>query len=147
MNIFCFEKILNETKKDKKFSNNYLSDMYGYNMGFTSLIKTNGALTAIKCFYPLPTRFLLSEIYSGINKIVKIKNEYQFHGISGNRIIFADKKLPFISDKLKYPIPFSFPVHNNSNNHEVEILISNVYYYEVTLLKTQNKSPWYGETI
>ena len=98
-------------------------------------VKSNGPLTSIKCFYPLPSRLLLTEIYNGPNKILKNANEYEFHGQSGVRIIFADKKLPYNDIKFQYPIPFSFPIPNDTHS---EIIMSNVYYYEVTLLNKQN---------
>ena len=50
----------------------------------------------------------LLEPYINDNKIIKVGNEYQFHGKQGNRIIFSDKILPF---ENKMPIPFSFPVY------------------------------------
>ena len=144
MNTLPFEKIIGETKNNKLFSQNYLQELYNYNMEALLPIKSNSPLTSIKCFYPLPSRLLLTEIYTNNDKIIKNKNEYHFHGIPGNRIIFADKKLPFISDKLKYPIPFSFPV---PNQNEIEILTSNVYYYEVKILDKQNLSAWLGECV
>lgn len=144
MDTLAFEKIVQETRANKNFPQKYLQDLYNYNMEFTCPVKSSGPLTSIKCFYPLPTRLLLTESYTGNNKIVKNKNEYQFHGTSGNRIIFSDKKLPFVCDKLKYPIPFSFPVPSDS---DIDIITSNVYYYEVTILNKQNMTPWIGECV
>ena len=144
MNTLAFENIILETKTDKKFPIKYLTELYSYNMNFILPVKSNSPLSAIKCFYPLPTKLLLSETYSGPHKIIKNKNEYQFHGNPGKRIIFADKKLPFVSDKLKYPIPFSFPI---STEFDVEIIASNVYYFEINLLDKQNKEPWEGECV
>ena len=144
MDTLCFEIIVQETQKNKNFSQKYLQTLYDYNMNFTSPVKSSGPLTSIKCFYPLPSRLLLSELYTENNKILKYKNEYQFYGEHGNRIIFADKILPFINNKSKYPIPFSFPIPSES---DVEILLSNVYYYEVTLLNKQNINSYTGECI
>jgi hypothetical protein len=144
MNTLTFEKIIQETRANKNFPQKYLQDLYNYNMEFNLPVKSSGPLTSIKCFYPLPTRLLLTEAYTGNDKIVKNKNEYQFHGKSGNRIIFSDKKLPFVNDKLKYPIPFSFPIPTDL---EIDIVTSNVYYYEVTLINKQNMTPWIGECV
>lgn len=145
MNTVPFEKIINEIKNDKNFSMRYLQELYNYNMDLNLPIKSNSPLTSIKCFYPLPTRLLLTEDYTDQHKIIKLKNEYQFHGIPGNRLIFADKKLPFITKKIKYPIPFSFPINNGN---QIEIITSNVYYYEVKLLETQNiQHEWIGECV
>ncbi len=144
MNTLTFEKIVGETRKDRNFPLKYLNELYGYNMDIMLPIKSNGPLSSIKCFYPLPSRLLLNEQYTGPHKIIKNKNQYQFHGINGHRIVFSDKKLPFVAEKLKYPIPFSFPVPSDT---EVEVISSNVYYYEVTLLDIQNQEPWDGECV
>jgi hypothetical protein len=144
MNTLTFEKIIQETRANKNFPQKYLQDLYNYNMEFNLPVKSSGPLTSIKCFYPLPTRLLLTEAYTGNDKILKNKNEYQFHGASGNRIVFSDKKLPFVNDKLKYPIPFSFPIPSGS---DIDIITSNVYYYEVTLVNKQNMTPWTGECV
>ncbi len=144
MNTLAFEKIVGETRKDRNFPVKYLNELYGYNMDIMLPVKSVGPLSSIKCFYPLPSRLLLNEQYTGPHKIIKNKNEYQFHGINGHRIVFSDKKLPFVAEKLKYPIPFSFPVPSET---EVEIISSNVYYYEVTLLDIQNQESWDGECV
>ncbi len=144
MDTLTFEKIIKETRINKNFPQKYLQELYNYNMEFNLPVKSQVPLTSIKCFYPLPTRLLLTEAYTETNKIIKNKNEYEFHGASGNRIIFSDKKLPFVNEKLKYPVPFSFPVPSDT---DVEILTSNVYYYEVKLLEKQNMTPWIGECV
>ena len=131
MKILKFSQIIQETKNDKNFPMNYLKELFNYNMDILEQpIICNNPLSAIKSFIPLPTRFLLSEIYSDSNKIIKFHNEYQFHGTQGNRILFSDKLLPFKKNpNIKFPIPFSFPVYSNES---VEILQSNIYYYELT---------------
>lgn len=144
MDTLSFENIIKETRINKSFPQKYLSELYSYNMDFTMPVKSQVPLTSIKCFYPLPTRLLLTEFYTENHKIIKNKNEYEFHGASGNRIVFSDKKLPFVNEKLKYPIPFSFPICTDT---EIEIVTSNVYYYEVQILPKENMTPWAGECI
>ena len=105
---FC--QIIQETKKDKKFPLNYLNELFCYN--FDNLMKPiicNNPLSLIKSFIPLPSRFLLSELYSDSNKIIKFNNEYQFHGTPGHRLLFSDKILPLNkrNSNIKFPIPFS----------------------------------------
>ncbi len=138
MQTLKFNEIIQETKKDKKFPLEYLKDLINYNIDFLKQpISCSNPLSAIRSFMPLPSRFLLSELYSGPNKIIKYGDEYQFHGKAGHRILFSDKLLPFSkkNSDVKYPIPFSFPLYNNET---VEILQSNIYYYEVTLTNTIN---------
>jgi hypothetical protein len=139
MNILRFTEIIDETKKNKNFSLNYLFELYCYYCeAFTKPIICSNPLSAIKSFIPLPTRFLLSELYTNSNKILKFNNEYQFHGTPGHRVLFSDKILPAkkIKSNIKFPIPFTFPVHTNDN---IEILQSNIYYYEVTILDKVNQ--------
>jgi hypothetical protein len=97
----------------------------------------------------LPIRFLLNEKYNDIHKIENIKNKYKFLGHPGNRIMFADKLLPIIKKNinLNSPLPFSFPVYTDTH---VEIILSNVYYYEVTITKEQNIDNidnWYQQSV
>ncbi len=172
MDNLQFNQIINETKNDKSFPLKYLIKLFNYhNDNLILPVKCTNPLTAIKCFVPLPSRLLLSELYSGDDKIIKNNNEYQFHGKPGNRVIFADKILPFNYDsklntnlenvensddndcslsniqKNISPIPFSFPLYNDLD--EIEILQSNVYYYELTIESTQNieNNGWYNECI
>ena len=115
MNTLKFEQIIAETKQDKNLPQKYLQELYDYNMDFVLPVSCTGPLSAIKCYYPLPTRLLLTEFYSNTHKIVKTKNTYEFWGQQGNRIVFADKKLPWISEKEKYPIPFAFPINRKTD--------------------------------
>ena len=145
------QEIINYTKLDNTFSIKYLQNLYSYNTNYLlQTIKTNNILLSIKCFIQLPTTFVINELHTGKNKIIKINNKYQFHGSPGNRIICADKCLPFI-DTCVTPIisiPFNFPIYNNDS---IEILQSNVYYYEVKLMTEQNiiftPNSWYQECI
>jgi hypothetical protein len=145
MNVLKFTEIIEETKKNKNFPLNYIFELFSYNCdSFLKPIICSNPLSAIKSFIPLPTRFLLSELYTNSNKILKFNNEYQFHGTPGHRVLFSDKILPVIkpNSTIKFPIPFTFPVHTNEN---VEILQSNIYYYEVTILDKVNQPNTYFE--
>lgn len=141
-----FNEIIKKSKEDTGFASNYLKQIFNYyNDDLKLPIKCLYPLAAIKCFIPLPSRLLLSEIYTNNHKIIKISDsEYQFHGKQGHRIVFSDKMLPYIS-KNKQPIPFSFPVYDDNN---VDIVLSNIYYYEVTIgAKTSGLNSWNGECI
>ncbi len=157
MDNLQFSQIISETKSDKKFALKYLIKLFNYyNDNLTLPVNCSNPLTAIRCFAPLPTRLLLSEIYQNEHKIIKNNNEYQFHGKPGNRVVFADKILPFkYNDENQLsnlPIPFSFPLYENN---EIEILLSNVFYYELTVCQTvniqnnnwDNTSGWFNECI
>lgn len=144
MNILRFTEIIEETKKNKNFPLNYLFELFSYNCDtFLKPIICSNPLSAIKSFIPLPTRFLLSELYTNSNKILKFNNEYQFHGTPGHRVLFSDKILPVFKSNIKFPIPFTFPVHSNNN---IELLQSNIYYYELTILDKVNQPNTYFES-
>jgi hypothetical protein len=136
MDYLNFNEIVKKTKEDKQFPLKYLNDLFSYHQNSYELpIKCSNPLTAIKCFIPLPSCFLLSELYSDEHKIIKLKDEYKFHGKPGNRLIFSEKILPFVTNGEKIPIPFAFPVPQSDH---IEVVLSNIFYWEVTLLEQQN---------
>ena len=141
-----FSKILEITKEDSNFPLKYLNNLFNYynekNVSYP--LKCINPLAAIKCFIPLPTKLLLSELYSDKNKIIKkLNNVYEFHGDPGNRLVISDKKLPW-SNNEKIPIPFSFPICNDDN---VEVVLSNVYYYEITIGNKVKNYSWESECV
>lgn len=136
MDYLNFNEIVMKTKQDKNFPLKYLNELFCYHQNSYELpIKCSNPLAAIKCFVPLPSRFLLSELYVDEHKIIKLKDEYKFHGKPGNRIIFSEKILPFATNGEKIPIPFAFPIPQSDH---IEIILSNVYYWEMTILEQQN---------
>lgn len=145
MDILKFDKIIEKTKEDKYFATSYLKELYNYHFdNIFCPIKCDYPLANIKNFIPLPSKFSLGNIYEDNNKITKDSNMYSFIGTPGNRIIFSDKILPY-SGKYKQPIPFSFPVYNDL---DVEIMLSNVYYYEVTIEDTVNiNQDWFQKCV
>lgn len=145
MDNLKFIDIVSKTREKSSFALEYLTQLYNYyNDNLKLPIKCSNPLACIKCFIPLPTRFLLSEQYTNEHSILKsLNNTYEFHGEPGNRLVYADKSLPYF-DKVKTPIPFSFPVYGDNN---VEILLSNVYYYEVTIEKKINNKNWEAECV
>ena len=146
MDNLTFEEIIKKTKVDKDFPLKYLNHLFNYhNENLKLPISCSSPLASIKCFTPLPTRLLLSKLYSDIDNIVKLTDyEYQFHGSPGKRIVFSDKILPYLSNN-KVPIPFSFPVYGDK---QISIVMSNIYYYELTMgPKTSNLPNWDTECI
>ena len=134
-----FSEIINETKNNKDFALEYLSYLYKKDEDDIK-IYCERPLSAIKCYIPLPDKMdISSNFYSNNNKITNYNNMYQFSGIPGNRIMFANSSVPFSFNNnipLVVPIPFSFPnilSHENLSHENLEIISSNVYYYEVTI--------------
>lgn len=136
MDYLNFSEIVKKTKENKLFPLKYLNDLFSYHQNSYEMpIKCANPLAAIKCFVPLPSSFLLSELYSNEHKIIKNKDEYRFHGRPGNRLIFSEKILPFATNGEKLPIPFAFPVPQSEH---IEVILSNVFYFEVTIMEQQN---------
>lgn len=145
MNFIRYENIVKHTKENNKYSITYLTQLFNYNNDYLKLPSfCYNPLTAICCFIPLPTRLIIGKSYVNENKIVKVNDEYTFMGTAGKRIVFADKILPFISHKHRSPIPFTFPVYDD--NH-IDILISNVFYYELTVGHVNNMQHWNSNDI
>jgi hypothetical protein len=89
-------------------------------------------------FYPLPTK-LITKYY---NNVINIEhNIYSLINGNYNKLLYADRILPYIT---KSPIPFVLPIINNNNN--IELIDSNVYYYELTLLENMLE-PWEKQNI
>ena len=82
---------------------------------------------AYRLFIPLPTTFLP-------NKSVEVNNnQYKFIDTS-NQILLGDRLLPFNNKNnvnVSYPIPF---LYNFIQNNKINLIASNVYYYEITLI-------------
>ena len=118
----------------------YLLDtFFNFNNKHNIIIK-NYYLT-YKCFYPLPTK-LVTNGYLLNNKVTADDNVYCFDGTPKlNRVLFGNRLLP---SHDKDPIPFTFPIINKDN--EIELLNSNVYYYELEILESTRES-WDNETI
>jgi len=115
-------KLLNP-KLNKNIYEDYikylLSLFYNYNKDYEIII--NNHYITYKCFYPLPTKL--------INNNENNDNIYYLDEGDKNIILFGDRFLPLCGS---HPVPFTFPIVKNNS---VELLNSNVYYYEVTILE------------
>jgi len=137
--------IIEKTRYNSNYAINYLRDLFNNTNDFLTLpIKCSNPLTAINCFIPLPSRFIINNLYSGNDLILQNNNEYKFLGSPGTRILFSDKILPFNFNK-NFPIPFTFPIYDVDH---IDIVLSNVYYYELKLENNKNlNNNWSNECI
>jgi hypothetical protein len=119
----------------------YLLKYFFFNLKYEIII--DNPYVAYNLFYPLPTELIIDN-YSIENRVIQNidnNNIYSFYGtINKNRILFGNRKLPKCD---KYPIPFTFPV---VINNQIELLNSNVYYFELTILENI-RDPWLEESI
>ena len=131
--------IISKSKDNKNYPLEYLSKLYN-----VKDIVCTKPLTAINCFVPISTKLDITPSHIDQHKIIKNDNIYKFMGTPGNRIMFGDNIIPFIKD-TKLPIPFSFPV---MQNNKLELLLSNIYYFELTITDTNNLNyKWQTECI
>jgi hypothetical protein len=126
-----------ETKNKKliEYCLLYLFSIFFYET--KELIYNNHYIT-FSSFTPLPTKFLLDCF-----KDIYIDDEFIYitsNVTDKNRIIFADRILPFASEN---PVPFSFPIKTNNS---YELINSNVFYYEITI-KEQVIQSWINEAL
>jgi len=115
-------KLLNP-KLNKNIYEDYikylLSLFYNYDKNYEIII--NNHYITYKCFYPLPTKL--------INNNDNNDNIYYLDEGDKNIILFGDRFLPLCGS---HPVPFTFPIVKNNT---IELVNSNVYYYEVTVLE------------
>jgi hypothetical protein len=90
-------------------------------------ININNEYLTYNCFYPLPTKLFINE---SEHNITENNNIYSIKNGCNKKILFANRILPCVN---KDPIPFSFPI---IKNNELEIINTNIYYYELTILES-----------
>ena len=140
------KKILTLSKKDKKNKEiiitylKYLIDtFYNFNT-YNNLISDNFNIS-LNSFHPLPTSFITEFVDISSSVIKEECNILSFIGIENQSItLFGNRPIPLCNIN---PVPFTFPIINNSN---IELLNSNIYYYEIEMLE-KHRTPWNNENI
>jgi hypothetical protein len=112
-----------------KDSNKYLLYLINNKLNIDSSYSS----IAINFFIPLPTKLLIDNIIITYNQN---NDEYYYNGSSNDNIILvSDILLPYNSLYIKFPLPFIFPIYKDNNN--IDITLSNIYYYEITIKNTK----------
>jgi len=124
--------------------NNYLIDAYILELFKEYIpiyenINIDKPLISLLSFYPLPFELQIDYFDNEIIKH-KTKNKYRLLGSPGDRILFANRRIPMFGMD---PIPFSFPI---TENNITNVIHSNTYYFEVTIGKKFRK-PWLNECL
>jgi len=132
MNLYIFEDIYDKIKNNKLFALNYIKDLhktYNIKLKYDKIKYNDDILSLIYSFIPLPTKLIINNNYKNIN------NEYTYLGIENiNHILTTDRTI-----YLNNIMPFTLPIINNSN-YSIELILSNVYYYELTILNKINEN-------
>ena len=135
--------ILNKTfKNDKDKIQKYIEKLYSIeNINIKNPIIIN-PLTTLFNLYPLPNE-LQFDYFSENENIIKKNNQYFYMGIPGDRILFANRRLPYYGND---PIPFSFPI-TESNLNRTNIIQSNIFYFEVKMCDDKFRESWKNECL
>jgi hypothetical protein len=97
-------------------------------------------LSSIMGFFPLPDNFNI-EILQKHDSILQKDDTYFYFGEPGDRMLFANRRLPVIG---KDPVPFMFPIKKKNNT---KIILSNTFYFEVKILNKQFRKGWNNECL
>lgn len=140
------KKILTLSKKDKKNKEiiitylKYLIDTF-YNFNTYNKLISNNFYISLNSFHPLPTSFITEFVDLSSYVIKENYNILSFIGSENQSItLFGDRPIPLLNNN---PVPFTFPIIINNN---IELLNSNIYYYEVEMLE-KHRTPWNNENI
>ncbi len=139
-------KILTLSKKDTKNKEivnmylQYLIDTF-YNFNTYNKLISDNFYISLNSFHPLPTSFI-NEFDDLKTYVIKDDdNILSFIGVENQSItLFGNRPLPLFTNN---PVPFTFPIINNNN---IELLNSNIYYYEVEMLE-KHRTSWNNENI
>lgn len=135
MDTISIKSLKNDKNKDEKIKNIIIEEL----PHLTNLI-LDKPLQTLLCFYPLPYEFQI-DYFNDNEKVIKKNNTYFYLGYPGDRILYANKRLPFYNQD---PIPFSFPITKNGITKMIQ---SNIFYYEVTFGDKPFRKPWKNECL
>ena len=135
-----FKTLMMDLQRDKEKAKKYLTNLINSHLPIYKNLEITKPLISIFNFYPLPFDFQ-TDYLPDHHKILNKNNIYFFVGKPSDRILFANRRLPYSS---KDPIPFSFPI---TINNKTKIIQSNTYYYEVEIINKQFRKSWDNECL
>ena len=135
-----FKELLRICQTNKDLAKKYIINLYKqYNPIYENL-SVNKPLLSLISFTPLPYEFQ-TEYLSKNDTVTKSKNIYSFLGEPGNRILYANRRVPSCE---KDAIPFTIPL---TTDESTDLIQSNVFYYEVTILNAHVREPFENQCI
>jgi hypothetical protein len=127
---YIFKKIINK----KINALDYIKELfrtYNLELKYNNIEYFADIFTLINCFIPLPTKLKFNNNY-----IYNFNNEYTYIGYETNELnILTTDRIIFLDNTI--PIPFTLPLYKNNNI--IELVLSNVYYYELSILNKFNE--------
>ena len=139
-NQISYKELLRICQTNKELAKKYILDLYERYNPIYDKINVSKPLLCLLSFVPLPYEFDTSYL-SERDQINKLNNIYTFLGEPGDRIMYANRRIPnFENDS----IPFTIPIRIEG---EINLIQSNVFYYEVTILNITIRKAWNNECI
>ena len=135
-----YNVLVKNFKKDKAIYIDYIKEIFRNNIPFLKNIILEKPLLSLLTFYPLPFDLQI-DLLNDNDKVVMKNNYYFFMGDAGDRVLFANRRLPFYGID---PIPFAFPITDYNNT---KIVLSDTFYFEITLGDKTFRKPWKNECL
>jgi len=135
-----YKEMLNLCQTNKDLSIKWLTHLFKKYMPNIEKITIERPLISIMGFTPLPYSFQ-TNYFADVDKVVVENKCYKFIGQPGDRIMFANRRVPFQDCDA---IPFTFPIKKKNN---IKLYQSNIFYFEVELLKNNHRESWDKECL
>jgi len=135
-----FKELLRICQTNKDLAKKYITKLYHQYNPIYENIKVNKPLLSLISFAPLPYEFQ-TEYLSKNDTVNKSNNIYSFLGEPGNRILYANRRVPSCD---KDAVPFTIPI---TTDDTTELIQSNVFYYEVTILPAHIREPFNNQCV
>ena len=135
-----FKELLRICQTNKDLAKKYITKLYNQHNSIYENITVKKPLLSLISFVPLPYEFQ-TEYLSKNDTVTKSHNIYSFLGEPGNRILYANRRVPSCE---KDSVPFTIPVTTDANT---ELIQSNVFYYEITILPAHIREPFSNQCI
>ncbi len=132
--------MLNLCQTNKELSKQWMNHLFKKYMPHIEKIEVERPLISIMGFTPLPF-FFQTDYLTELDKVNKEYQNYYFMGNPGDRIMFANRRVPSYSNDA---IPFTFPYKKKNTS---KLLQSNIFYFEIELLKNNHREPWDKECL
>lgn len=139
-NELSFKELLRLCQTNKDLAKKYITKLYEQHNPIYEKLIVNKPLLSLMSFTPLPYEFQ-TEYLSKNDTVTKSKNIYSFLGEPGNRILYANRRVPSCE---KDAIPFTMPI---TSDESTELIQSNVFYYEVTILSAHIREPFENQCV
>jgi hypothetical protein len=135
-----YKELLRICQTNKDLAKKYIVDLYERYIPIYNDINVLKPLQCLLSFVPLPYSFETSYLHDK-DQINKSNNIYTFLGQPGDRIMYGNRRIPnYQTDSIPFTIPITI-------EDEVNLIQSNVFYYEVTILNTNIRKPWDNECV